>query len=255
MGKAGNGFKKPQKKSYFTKKDIIGTVIAAVAVVAIVVVLALVIGHDDFIRRDSDGNLRMEDNWLVANYSKTSVPQYYKIGEIGNVEGYALDVTVSNSVTKLLTPVEEDSDLPSLYVYATELEYMDALKRAQEGALPVENPVYFTCAGRDAAYVLCDLGSVENFDDVENIVPEDIPAETGEPAETEETAAPEESVEPEETVVPEADAMEGTVVWAFIDYDDTHCLCVYAASDSILQDAEIQKLLNSVGDAITLEQR
>ena len=115
MGKAGAGFRKPRKKPFISKKDLIYTSIAVAVVVVVIAVLAVVISRDDFIRV-RDGKLDMEDNWIIANYSNTSSARYYKIGEVGNAKGFTLGAESANSSIKYIYPEDEASPITVAYV-------------------------------------------------------------------------------------------------------------------------------------------
>ena len=127
MGKAGKGYRKPGRKHAFSKKDWIWTSVLAVAVITAVVILALVIRSDDFLRTEN-GKLQMEPNWLIANYSKTSTPQYYQIGSVGEIPGFTLGDESAYSATKYLHAQDENADAQLIYISGAASDYAEMAK-------------------------------------------------------------------------------------------------------------------------------
>ena len=244
MGTAGKGYRKPVKKRAFSKKDWIWTSVLAVAVIAAVVILALVIHNDDFLRTEN-GRLQMEPNWLIANYSKTSTPQYYQIGSVGEIPGFTLGDESAYSATKYLHAQEEDADAQLIYIsgaasdYAEMAEYLSSTAAKLAGVDEMAC-VPFTCAGRNALY---------SFYTME----ETAAAATAQPEETQEAPATEEA---EATAQPEdaeatAEPVITSVAYACIEYDKGHCVSIQVNADGPLTEEEALRLLNLAGDGIT----
>lgn len=104
-------------KEQFIKECII------VAAVIVAIILAIVIW------RANDGHLPVKDgavvtggdNWLVYNTGTTQKPRYFKLGSVGEVEGYTLEKDTAmtgdpNVPLQSYKPVAEDSKINSAYV-------------------------------------------------------------------------------------------------------------------------------------------
>lgn len=78
------------KKPYLTKRD----VIMLCALVAVIVVGAILLfSYDDGALKMKDGVLtETSENWLIVNGSAKG-RRYYKLGEAGEIEGYARETT------------------------------------------------------------------------------------------------------------------------------------------------------------------
>lgn len=237
MGKAGPGYRKPKKKKYFSKKDIISGIVILAVIAAAVAVLAVVISRDDFIRT-VDGKLDMEPNWLVANYSNGSSTMYYKIGEVADIDGYTLSESSAQSAVKTFTPDSEDVLIKGCYFGSLASDYATAVDSMAKFYTDITGPVDITCAGRNAKYIT-------SFS----------PAET---AETDETA-----VETEETENKSVDKMadlnsDDEDIWVmitYIDYDDDHCVYIQLNSDHELTQEEAEEQLGIFAEALTLTKR
>ena len=236
MGKAGKGYKKPGKKRAFSKKDWIWTSVLAVAVIAAVVILALVIRNDDFLRTEN-GKLQMEPNWLVANYSKTSTPQYYQIGSVGEIPGFTLGDESAYSATKYLHAQDENADAQLIYIsgaasdYAEMAKYLSSTAARLAGVDEMES-VPFTCAGREALYSFYTM--------------EETPAAETPAPDAEETAQPAEGEETEPVIT--------SVAYACIRYDDGHCVSIQVNVNGPITEEEAVRLLTLAGDGITFIQ-
>ena len=269
MGKAGKGYRKPGKKRAFSKKDWIWTSVLAVAVIAAVIILALVIHNDDFLRTEN-GKLQMEPNWLIANYSKTSTPQYYQIGSVGEIPGFTLGDESAYSATKYLHAQDENADAQLIYIsgaasdYAELAKYLSSTAAKLAGVDEMES-VPFTCAGREALYSFYTReetpaaetpapDATENTsDETKETTAPDAEA-TAEP-EAEETAAP----DAEETAAPvedeDTEPVITSVAYACIRYDDGHCVSIQVNVDGPITEEEAVRLLTLAGDGITFIQR
>ena len=242
MGKAGKGYKKPGKKRAFSKKDWIWTSVLAVAVIAAVVILALVIRSDDFLRTEN-GKLQMEPNWLVANYSKTSTPQYYQIGSVGEIPGFTLGDESAYSATKYLHAQDENADAQLIYISGAASDYAEMAKYLSSTAARLAG------AGREALY---SFYTMEETPAAETAAPD--ATETAS-AETEETAQPdaEETAQPAEGE--ETEPVITSVAYDCIRYDEGHCVSIQVNVDGPITEEEAVRLLTLVGDGITFIQR
>lgn len=266
MGKAGSSFKKPVVKKTFTKKDIKGFALIAAAIVAVIVVIAILIGTDDFIR-EKDGLLQMEDNWLIASFTSTgNGGQYYKVGEVGDIEGYTLGEESAHSAMKYLWPVDEAaSNVHVIYVgaansqYEEMASYLSVNTGMSAGVTTLYTPAEMTLCGRDANFVYCvtDPETVAELNAAD--AAEDEPAEeTDEPAETTdepaETEAPAEETPADETAE-ETEESPGCIIYACIEYDDERCVYMQINTVGVVTEDEAKALVETVGEAITIEER
>ena len=279
MGKAGSGFKKPVRKKTFTKKDVRILVLAAIAIIAAVVILALVIRNDDFIRI-KNGVLQMEDNWLISDFSKTGkTSQYYQIGEVGAIEGFTLGEESANSSMKYFWPDdEESSNVHVIYVgtaassYSGMADYLSISTCSSAGIEVAYEPADITCAGRDAKFVYCpaDPAAVAEWNAAH-------PADTAEAADDTAEAADDMAEAADDTAEAEAadeDAADapaadtsgeadgetdeetpGCIIYACIDYDGERCVYIQVNTVKAVTEEEAKSLIETVGKSITLIER
>ncbi len=93
---------KRQKKFIEMPMDKFWKIVASVAAVIVAIVLFFVL------RSAFDGHLNVVDgvvqtagdNWIVANAGTTQKPRYFKVGEAGEVEGFARSLDDSSTVDK-----------------------------------------------------------------------------------------------------------------------------------------------------------
>lgn len=123
----------PARQQYRKKKenkfiDMPKDQLIKVCVIAGIVILAIVLF---FVLRDKyDGHLDVvdslpvtqSDNWVVANTGTTAAPRYYKIGEMGEVEGYTREYDASSRM-QMMTGADETLGVTSAYVMAANGEY------------------------------------------------------------------------------------------------------------------------------------
>lgn len=270
MGKAGSGFKKPVEKKTFTKKDIKILALTGIAIIAVIVILAIVIKNDDFIRV-KNGVLQMEDNWLIADFSKTgNSSQYYQIGEVGEIEGFTLGAESANSTMKYFWPDEEDtSNIHVIYVgaaasnYSSMADYLSITTCVSAGIDVAYEPADMTCAGRDAKFVYCpaDPAAVAEWNAAH-------PAETGEAADedaTDESPAAGDTAAEAGNAEDAADEAAGTgetdeeapgcIIYACIDYDGEKCVYIQINTVDVVTEDEAKALVETVGESITLIER
>lgn len=261
MGKAGNGFRKPVRKKAFTKKDIRILALAGIAIAAVIVILAMIIKNDDFIRV-KDGVLEMEDNWLIADFSKTGKStQYYMIGEVGSIDGFTLGDESANSTMKYFWPDDETGNVHVIYIgaaassYSSMADYLSITTCASAGIEVAYEPVDITCAGRDAKFVYCpaDPAAVAEWNAAH-------PAETGE---SDDAAAQEDTTEDEAAQEPESSEDEaaneeetpGCIIYACIDYDGERCVYIQINTVNAVTEDDAKALIETAGGAITLVER
>ena len=263
MGKAGSSFKKPVVKKTFTKKDIKGIALICAAIIAAVLIIALLIGTDDFIR-EKDGVLQMEDNWLISAYSNTGkTGQYYQIGEVGDIEGFTLGTESAQSTMKYFWPTEDNEDFHIIYIgtagnYEEMADYLSANTNLTAGANELYTPKDITCADRNAKFIYCvtDPAAVaemnaENADETE--AAEDTAEEAGEA--TEETAEAAEATEETEEVAEETEESPGCIIYACIEYDEERCIYIQVNTVEVVTEEEALGYIDMVGEAITIIER
>ena len=110
------GFRKQNaKKPYLSKRDIalLCLLVAAVAVAAI-----FLFRYDDGALKVEDGKVVVDgDNWLIVNGSNTrGGARYYKLGEIGELDGY----------TREAKPTQTNANVPE-YVFTAEDAPIDTI--------------------------------------------------------------------------------------------------------------------------------
>ena len=87
------------KKPYLTKKDIITL---CILLAAVIVGAILLFTYDDGALKVKDGSIvDPGENWLIVNGSASGGRRYYKLGEVGDIEGY----------TRTTEPVTGDDNL------------------------------------------------------------------------------------------------------------------------------------------------
>lgn len=241
MGKAGGNFKKPTQKKSFTKKDIRAMAIIGAIIAAVVVVLAIVISTDDFLRVEN-GLVQMEDNWLVADFSRTGASyQYYQVGELGDVEGFTLGEESAYNDMKYLHPAEEDGMISVIYVGATRSNYAEMANYLAEGnaanfGVEYYEPTDISMQGMDGLFVYCVLPDEEELAAEATTEPEATEA----PAE--EDAAAEETDEDSVTVIG----------YGVFEYDDEHCIYVQVNGDSTMTEEIAREYIRLVGESLTV---
>ena len=105
------GFRKQTgKKPYLSKRDII---LLCVLVAALAVASILLFRYDDGALKVQDGKVATDgDNWLIVNGSNTrGGTRYFKLGEVGALEGY----------DRATEAVLSDENLPD-YVFTAQAE-------------------------------------------------------------------------------------------------------------------------------------
>ena len=111
--------KSTAKKPYLSKRDII----ILCAIIAVLVVGAILLfSYDDGALKTKGGAIVDKgENWLIVNGSNTSGGhRYFKLGEVGEMEGYELAITPNTSDSNLsqftFTPTDEASQVRSVSI-------------------------------------------------------------------------------------------------------------------------------------------
>ena len=259
MGKAGSGFKKPVQKKAFTKKDII-SVSALVAVVAVlIIVFAIVVSSDDFIRT-KNGRLQMEDNWLIAEYAKNNGTKYYQIGEVADIEGFTLGTESAANTLKTFYPDDPTNNVAVIYVggtvsnHAEMAAYLSAYTAATYGN-EAAMPQLTELCGREAYYVHSLTAPIEEAveettEEAAEEAAEEVVEETAEEV-VEETA--EETAD--ETVENIYSNDPACMLYATIEYDDERCIFIQTNTVEEITEEEGKALIETIANAITIIER
>ena len=105
------------KKPYLTKRDII---ILCVIIAAIIVGAILLFSYDDGALKTNNGSIvDLGDNWVVVNGASSGGHRYYKLAEVGEIEGYtrgSLPTSDANVTVFTYTPDDEASPVDSITV-------------------------------------------------------------------------------------------------------------------------------------------
>ena len=114
------GFRRQNaKKPYLSKRDI---VLLCVLFAAVAVGAFFLFRYDDGALKVQDGAVVTEgDNWLIVNGSRArGGVRYYKLGEVGELEGYARETsaisTDANIPQYVFTPEADDAAIDSITV-------------------------------------------------------------------------------------------------------------------------------------------
>ena len=108
------------KKPYLTKRDIV-VLCLLLAVVAVGAILLFT--YDDGALKVKDGKIvDPGENWLIVNGNARG-HRYFKLGEVGEIDGYAMEaqpfVTDENLNQFVYTPEDEDSPIRSITISAS----------------------------------------------------------------------------------------------------------------------------------------
>lgn len=196
------GFRKQNaKKPYLSKRDI---VLLCVLVAAVAVGAFFLFRYDDGALKVQDGKVVADgDNWLIVNGAGTrGGTRYFKLGEMGEIDGYAREATSlstdANIPQYVFTPEAEDAAIDTISITSSHNEaaplakygvsMLAELKGNEVGELQSAE-----LSGRDTQYFFYTTSPVET----------DAAEETTE-AESEE--APEAEAETATEAEPEADA-------------------------------------------------
>ena len=106
------------KKPYLTKKDII---ILCILLAAVIVGAILLFTYDDGALKVKDGSIvDPGENWLIVNGSASGGRRYYKLAEVGDIEGYTMSaepVTGDDNLKVFkYTPEDDNSPVNSITI-------------------------------------------------------------------------------------------------------------------------------------------
>lgn len=220
-----------------------------ICVIVGVVILAIVLFF--VLRRAYDGHLPVEDgvvvtqgdNWLVVNTESPNA-RYFRLGELGEVDGYTLESSAYSSDANLLsytyTPTDEASSLDNISVASLAASYTQYAQSFHNNLLLYYGDLTVSdLEDLEANGVAAQGFSYEYIPAVEETATEETAAEETTAEETaaeetaatvEETAAAEETAAEEETVAAEEEtAAEETVLCQRV-----YALCLKAGHDSCI---------------------
>lgn len=225
-----------------------------ICVIVGVVILAIVLFF--VLRRAYDGHLPVEDgvvvtqgdNWLVVNTESPNA-RYFRLGELGEVDGYTLESSAYSSDANLLsytyTPTDEASSLDNISVASLAASYTQYAQSFHNNLLLYYGDLTVSdLEDLEANGVAAQGFSYEYIPAVEETATEENAAEETATEETaveetaaeetaatvEETAAAEETAAEEETVAAEEEtAAEETVLCQRV-----YALCLKAGHDSCI---------------------
>ena len=221
-----------------------------ICVIVGVVILAVVLFF--VLRRAYDGHLPVEDgvvvtqgdNWLVVNTESPNA-RYFRLGELGEVDGYTLESSAYSSDANLLsytyTPTDEASSLDNISVASLAASYTQYAQSFHNNLLlyygdltvsDLEDLEANGVAAQGFSYeyipVVEEAAAEDEAAAEETAVEETAAEETA--ATVEETAAAEETAAEEETVAAEEEtAAEETVLCQRV-----YALCLKAGHDSCI---------------------
>ncbi len=219
------GYRKQKgKKAYLSKRDI---VMLCILLVALAVASVLLFRYDDGALKMKDGAVVTDgDNWLVVNGSNTRGGQrYYKLGEIGELEGYsreAMPGTSNPNVSEYVFSAEDDAietvTVSTSHASAKALCDYTADSLATLAGVEVGPVQTAKLGGREASYFFYHTApaEAEEAEAAEAKEAEEAPADAG----SDEAAEAEQPAEPEG----DADAPYHSAVYGAIDAGHKSCV-------------------------------
>lgn len=216
-----------------------------ICIIVGVVILAVVLFF--VLRRAYDGHLPVEDgvvvtqgdNWLVVNTESPNA-RYFRLGELGEVDGYTLESSAYSSDANLLsytyTPTDEASSLDNISVASLAASYTQYAQSFHNNLLLYYGDLTVSdLEDLEANGVAAQGFSYEYIPAVEETATEETAAEETAAEETateetaaEETAAGETAVAGEETAAGETAAGETALC------QRVYALCLKAGHDSCI---------------------
>lgn len=239
------GFRRQtEKKPYLSKRDIITLcVILAVVIVGAV----LLFRYDDGALKVQDGAVVTEgDNWLIVNGAPArSGARYFKLGEIGEIDGYAREKSASatddiNIPHYAFTPQAEGAAIGKIEVTAshntaeTLCKYVAGAVAAMDG-YETTDPVGGEFGGQACQTFIAERSYVQSDE------AEDADAHDGD--------EPAEEAEPNRF---------GKTLYAYFDAPHDSCIVVHVeaeadAKDALPDDDALAEALSQAVAAVTLE--
>ena len=211
-----------------------------ICIIVGVVILAVVLFF--VLRRAYDGHLPVEDgvvvtqgdNWLVVNTESPNA-RYFRLGELGEVDGYTLESSAYSSDANLLsytyTPTDEASSLDNISVASLAASYTQYAQSFHNNLLLYYGDLTVSdLEDLEANGVAAQGFSYEYIPAVEETATEETAAEETATEETaaEETAAGETAAAGEETAAGETAAGETALC------QRVYALCLKAGHDSCI---------------------
>ncbi len=252
------GFRKQNgKKPYLSKRDI---ALLCVLVAAVVVGAIFLFRYDDGALKVQDGKVVAEgDNWLIVNGSNTrGGRRYYKLGEVGELEGYTREaqpsLTDANVTEHVFTAQDEAAAVDTVTISASHATaqalsaYAADTMRALQGAevTDVRQEEVGGKTVRIFGYAVAPVEADAAEDEVAAEPAEETDEEAAEPAEEtdEEAAETEEAAEPAEEVAETEEAATEEAAEASPAY--SRAICAYFDVD---HDSSVMVRLQGGGDS------
>lgn len=149
---ASRGYRRQKtKKPYLTRKEII--TLCAIAALLLVGVILLLTYNDGALKVKDGVVVKDSDNWLIVNGSNTrGGKRYYKLGEVGEVEGF------TRTIGSYLT----DDNLPEFH-FSREDESVDETITISTNHYPTDKLVNLVAKSlrETASYTVSDVASGE----------------------------------------------------------------------------------------------
>ncbi len=252
------GFRKQNgKKPYLSKRDI---ALLCVLVAAVVVGAIFLFRYDDGALKVQDGKVVAEgDNWLIVNGSNTrGGRRYYKLGEVGELEGYTREaqpsLTDANVTEHVFTAQDEAAAVDTVTISASHATaqalsaYAADTMRALQGA-EVTDVRQEEAGGKTVrifGYAVAPVEVDAAEDEAAAEPAEETDEEAAEPAEEtdEEAAETEEAAEPAEEVAETEEAATEEAAEASPAY--SRAICAYFDVD---HDSSVMVRLQGGGDS------
>ena len=252
------GFRKQNgKKPYLSKRDI---ALLCVLVAAVVVGAIFLFRYDDGALKVQDGKVVAEgDNWLIVNGSNTrGGRRYYKLGEVGELEGYTREaqpsLTDANVTEHVFTAQDEAAAVDTVTISASHATaqalsaYAADTMRALQGAevTDVRQEEVGGKTVRIFGYAVAPVEADAAEDEAAAEPAEETDEEAAEPAEEtdEEAAETEEAAEPAEEVAETEEAATEEAAEASPAY--SRAICAYFDVD---HDSSVMVRLQGGGDS------
>ncbi len=257
------GFRKQTgKKPYLSKRDII---LLCVLVAALAVASILLFRYDDGALKVQDGKVATDgDNWLIVNGSNTrGGTRYFKLGEVGALEGYdrATEAVLSdeNLPDYVFTAQAEDAPIQKITVSTSHASAEAMAQYAASMLSTVETAevgeVQSADIGGVTAHYFLYTASPETSAEAESTNEAFPSGEGAEPSEAEEVPSDEPS-DPDTAPVPSQPY--GKTLSGYVDAAHDSCVTFRVESaadtpDALPDDDALLSALESTLAAVTLE--
>lgn len=249
--------KQVEKKPYLSKREIalLCVIIAAVAVAAF-----FLFRYDDGALKVREGSVMTDgDNWLIVNGSNArGGVRYYKVGEIGEVEGYARTAqslsTDDNIPEYLFSPAAEGNQVESITVTTSHNAPQALAKYTRTAVESIEGTemgelLDADMGGRKVWYYIYsnerEQGDVANNAAPANGAQDDASASSPAGSETEAAAEPMEANRFAKSIVGYTDAPRDSSIVIHVDSNSD-------TAEHMLPDETLLKTLECAVEAVTL---